>query len=54
MNPVKKNKGSAIFIHVSKNNYKKTEGCVAIRKKNLIKLLREINSKTKVTISHQI
>ena len=54
MNPVKKNKGSAIFIHVSKINYKKTEGCVAIKKKNLIKLLREINSNTKVTISHQI
>ena len=32
MNPVKKNKGSAIFIHVAKNNFKKTEGCVAIKK----------------------
>ena len=54
MNPVKKNKGSAIFIHVSKINYKKTEGCVAIKKLNLIKLLREINQNTKVKISRQI
>ncbi len=54
MNPVKKNKGSAIFIHVSKINYKKTEGCVAIKKLDLIKLLREINPNTKVKISPQI
>ena len=54
MNPVKKNKGSAIFIHVSKNNYKKTEGCIAIKKINLIKLLKEINPNTKVKISSQI
>ena len=53
MNPVKKNKGSAIFIHASKINYKKTEGCVAIKKLNLIKLLREINPNTKVKISLQ-
>ena len=54
MNPVKKNKGSAIFIHVSKFNYKKTEGCVAIKKLDLIKLLKEINPNTKVKISPQI
>ena len=33
MNPIVKNKGSAIFIHVAKRNYNKTEGCVAIKKK---------------------
>ena len=54
MNPIKKSKGSAIFIHVSKINYKRTEGCVAIKKLNLIKLLRKINPKTKVKIYHQI
>ena len=54
MGPVKKNKGSAIFIHVSKNNYKKTEGCVAIKKVNFIKLLKEINPNTKIKIFHQI
>ena len=54
MNPVKKNRGSAIFIHVSKNNYKKTEGCVAIKKVNLIKLLKKIRPSTKIKISSQI
>ena len=53
MNPVKKNKGSAIFIHVSKNNFRKTEGCVAIKKINLIKLIKEISPNTKVKISLQ-
>ena len=53
MNPVKKNKGSAIFIHIAQNNFKKTEGCVAIKKIYLIKLLKEINRNTKVKISHQ-
>ena len=50
MNPVKKNKGSAIFIHVAKNNFKKTEGCVAIKKISLIKLIKEINPSIKVKI----
>ena len=53
MNPVKKNKGSAIFIHVAKNNFKKTEGCIAIKKQSLIKLLEKINPNTKVKISLQ-
>ena len=51
MNPVIKNKGSAIFIHVAKDNLKKTEGCVAIKKKSLIKLLKMIDLNTKVKIS---
>ena len=53
MNPVKKNKGSAIFIHVAKNNFKKTKGCVAIKKLNLIKLIKKINPYTEVKISAQ-
>ena len=31
-NPVLKNKGSAIFIHIAKKNYSPTKGCVAIKK----------------------
>ena len=53
MNPVKKNKGSAIFIHVAKKNFKKTKGCVAIKKPSLIKLIKKINQNTKVKISLQ-
>jgi len=53
MNPVKKNKGSAIFIHVAKNNFKKTAGCVAIKKRGLIELIKTINPNTMVKISLQ-
>ena len=53
MSPVKKNKGSAIFIHVAKNGFKKTEGCIAIKKTYLIKLIKKISPSTKVKISLQ-
>ena len=53
MDPIIKNKGSAIFIHISKKNYKKTEGCVAVKKFDLLKVLGELNNKTKVKISNQ-
>ncbi len=53
MNPIKKNKGSAIFIHVAKNNFKRTKGCIAIKKISLIKLIKKINPYTKVKISLQ-
>ena len=45
----KKNKGSAIFLHLT-SNYKKTQGCVAIREKDMLILLNLINKKTKIKI----
>ena len=42
-------KGSAIFIHLSKN-YKETAGCIALKKKDLLILLKLINKKTKIRI----
>ena len=53
MKPIRKNKGSAIFIHITKNNYKKTEGCVALKKIHLVKIIREIKKSTKVKIVDQ-
>ena len=50
MNPVRKNKGSAIFIHVAKRDYSKTEGCIAISKKNLKNISKKISKKTVVKI----
>ena len=50
MRPIKKNKGSAIFIHVSKKNFRKTKGCVAIQKRDLLKIVKEIKKNTKVMI----
>jgi L,D-peptidoglycan transpeptidase YkuD (ErfK/YbiS/YcfS/YnhG family) len=54
MNPVVKNRGSAIFIHIAKKNYKKTEGCVALKKKHLLEIVKLIKSNTKIKIENQI
>ena len=46
---IKKNKGSAIFIHLTKD-YQKTLGCIALKKKDFLILLRLIDKKTKIKI----
>jgi L,D-peptidoglycan transpeptidase YkuD (ErfK/YbiS/YcfS/YnhG family) len=51
MNPIQKKRGSAIFIHVARKNYKKTKGCVAVKKKELITLISKIKRKTVVNIN---
>ena len=43
-------KGSAIFIHLTKN-FKPTAGCVALQKKDFLILAKLINKKTKIKIS---
>ena len=42
-------KGSAIFIHLTKN-YLPTAGCVGIKKKDMLILLKLINKKTRIKI----
>ena len=44
-----KNKGSAIFLHLT-NNFNKTRGCIALKKNDLLILLKLINKKTKIKI----
>ena len=51
MNPVIKNKGSAIFIHVAKREYQLTQGCIALKKGNLLKLISKINKNIKIKIN---
>ncbi len=42
-------KGSCIFLHVTKN-YKPTAGCIALKKKDFLIMLKIINKKTKIEI----
>ena len=42
-------KGSAIFIHLTKN-YKPTQGCIALKKNDLLILLKIIDKKSKIKI----
>ena len=46
----KRNKGSAIFLHVT-NNYKKTMGCIALKKRDMLILIKLINKNTKIKIT---
>jgi len=46
---IRRNKGSAIFIHLTKN-YKKTLGCIALKENDLLTILKLINKKTKIKI----
>ena len=43
-------KGSAIFLHITKN-YKPTTGCIAISKNDFLILLRLIDKNTKIKIN---
>jgi hypothetical protein len=51
MNPVVKDKGSAIFIHIAKKKYQPTQGCIALKKNNLLKLTSKINKNTLIKIN---
>ena len=48
-NKIKNGKGSAIFIHITKN-YKKTLGCVAIKKKDMLILLKLVKKNSIIKI----
>ena len=43
--PTIKNKGSAIFVHCSFLDNRNTSGCIALKKKDLMFLIKNINSK---------
>jgi L,D-peptidoglycan transpeptidase YkuD (ErfK/YbiS/YcfS/YnhG family) len=42
--------GSCIFIHLT-NNYQPTSGCIALKKKDFLILIKLINKKTRIKIS---
>ena len=42
--------GSCIFIHLT-HNYKPTNGCIALKKKDFLIMLKLINKKTKILIN---
>jgi len=48
--PSIKGKGSAIFLHLTNKKYKPTKGCVALQKKDFLKILPLINKNTKIFI----
>ena len=51
LDPIKKDMGSAIFIHIAKKNYSDTLGCVAVSKKHLKEICKIVSKKSVVNIS---
>jgi L,D-peptidoglycan transpeptidase YkuD (ErfK/YbiS/YcfS/YnhG family) len=45
-----KNKGSAIFIHLARKNYSGTMGCIGLKKKDLLDILKTVKKQTKIKI----
>ena len=48
--PIVPGKGSAIFIHLARENYGSTEGCVALAQNDLIELLAYCDSETRLIV----
>lgn len=57
-NPVEKGKGSAIFLHVAREvqqgtgeqTFEGTEGCIALKKQDLLEILPILSSETTLTV----
>lgn len=49
--PIVKGKGSAIFMHIAHDDYRGTEGCIALAKQDLLEVLAGCSASTTITIS---
>lgn len=50
--PIIKNKGSAIFIHCSFLDYRETAGCIALKKRDLTFLIKNLSKKVTLEIKN--
>jgi L,D-peptidoglycan transpeptidase YkuD (ErfK/YbiS/YcfS/YnhG family) len=48
--PVVRGRGSAIFLHVARPGFAPTEGCVALRRADLLRLLPRLSKRTRIII----
>ncbi|MEA1831171.1 L,D-transpeptidase family protein [Methylobacterium durans] len=48
--PIRPGRGSAIFLHVARPGYLPTEGCVALKRADLVRLLRRLGPRTRLRI----
>lgn len=44
-------RGSAIFMHLAHDNYKPTEGCVALERRDFMTILAQLSTQTTIEIS---
>jgi len=50
MNPIIKNKGSAIFIHLATKYYNPTRGCIGLKKIDMIELITKLKKRELIKI----
>ena len=50
LNPIIKGKGSAIFLHVVSEDYSPTQGCIAIKKDELLQIARSLMKDSTIMI----
>jgi len=50
LSPIIKGKGSAIFLHVASEDYSPTQGCVAIKKEELLEITLNLEKNSSITI----
>ena len=48
--PIINGKGSAIFIHLAKEDFSPTSGCIALKKKCIFEILEKLNITDKIKI----
>lgn len=53
-NPVVPGRGSAIFLHLAHEDYRPTEGCIALAKPDLIAILPHIDTNTVIDIKETL
>lgn len=49
--PAIQGRGSAIFIHLARPNYMPTEGCIALKRRDLVRIIAMINRHTRIFVS---
>jgi len=51
--PIIPGKGSAIFMHIARESYSPTDGCVALALPDLLEILKTVDKKTSVCIKNK-
>lgn len=51
--PVRKGGGSAIFLHIARPGFQPTEGCVAVSRGTLVRLLGRLGRATRLEVGHR-
>lgn len=49
-NPIIPGKGSAIFMHIARPEFSETDGCIALRKPDLLEIIKSVDKETKICI----